>query len=181
MTTLSKNLFDSSVAVSPLRLRNIVSPERFWEFPGGWTHMDDENLPPENLVSANLAETVGGQTSVAVASAWELKGPVSPADLLTGWKDTLPPAARIISSRQEGPKPLSHGARLTTRNSYSVEGLHLVGASWFDILLPSQRNLSADAVLVQRTFNSPVDGPEPQVTDLPNELVRVLCSRPGGQ
>ncbi|WP_363316417.1 LpqN/LpqT family lipoprotein [Corynebacterium sp.] len=181
INTLVGNLFNSGVASSPLYLRSTVTPGIFWEFPDGWTHMDDEKLPPENMVSANLAETAGGQTSVAITSAWALKGSVSPAELLTGWKDTLPPAARSISSQQEGPTHLSNGARLWSRNTYSVEGLHLVGESWFDILIPSQNDLPADGVLVQRVFNSPVDGPEPQITDLPDEVVRVLCSRPGGQ
>lgn len=135
----------------------------------------------ETMVSENFNETLNKQTSVAITSAWALKGSVVPSELLTRHRDTLPSNAKMVAGHQNGPYQISGGARLTTHISYSVENRQLIGSSQYDIPLPSEDNLAADAVLVQRIFNSPVDGQKPKATDLSDSTVRVLCSVTGGQ
>jgi hypothetical protein len=181
-STLTKKLAEAGINTTPIDLHGVVDPGQLWVFPESWQPISAEGLPAQSLVSANLAETVEGQTSVTVTSAWTLTGRVDPLSLLTGFVDPPPAGGEVVSTWQDGPAATWSGAGVTMSIVYRVNGLKLTGFTRFDVLTSSSsRDEAAGGVLVQRTFNSPVVALRPQCAGLSPRVVDALCAQTGGQ
>lgn len=174
--TLAEKLSASGVSTDVLDLNDVVDAHRLWFFPQGWDVITHESLPTESLVSANVAETVDGQTSVTVSSAWALSGLVRPLELLTGFTDPVPEGAELVSSWQDGPTSTWYGAGVTSHMKYRVAGLELTGFTRFDVLVSPSFAGQGGGVLLQRTYNSPCGTAVPECVDPSTQVVDALLA-----
>lgn len=179
--TLTQKLTDAGIVTTLIDLHQLTEPNEFWVFPDQWQSISAEGLPPDSLVSANISETVEGQTSVTVTSAWSLAGPIAPLSLLTGFVDPPPPDSEVLSTWQNGPTETWYGAAITKSIIYRVKGLKLTGFTRFDLLVDNRDKHTSGGVLLQRTFNSPVNAAQPQCIGLSTQVADTLVTSDGGQ
>lgn len=179
--TLAEKMSASDVSTDVLDLRGVVDAHRLWFSPQGWDVMTLESFPAESLISANVAETVDGQTSVTVSLAWMLSGLVRPLELLTGSTDPVPEGAELVSSWQDGPTGTWYGAEVTSHMKYRVAGLELTGFTRFDVLVSPSFAGQGGGVLLQRTYNSPCGTAVPECVDPSTQVVDALLAKTESQ
>ena len=179
--SLYDKLVGRNIISTPIGLRNLVLAADMWDYPDGWQSLKLDTLPEVSLIAGNLSETIDGQTSVTITSAWVLEGTFDPVGLLTGFTDPSPADTEVVSMRQEEPRPMWYGATVTGRTVYRFGELTLTGFTRFDVLVDPGSSGSAGGVLLQRTYNSPMSGLGPRLRALPDSVVDVLLDQRGRQ
>lgn len=153
--TLASRLKSAGITTRAINLHGRISHDLVWNAPVGWREMSGEHLPSMSLVAANLEETVNGQSSATVTSAWDLDGAFDPVSLLSEFIDPLPPEIEVVSVWQDDPSLKWYGASVTSNTIYKVGGNTLAGMTRFDIVVDYRSDKEAGGVLLQRTYNSP--------------------------
>lgn len=177
--SLQDRLTSSNIDLHAIDLRDLIAPGEVWDLTEGWQPLELDTLPKVSLITANLSETIDGQTSVTVTSAWSLEGRFDPVDLLTGFTDPAPADTEVVSMRQEEPRAMWYGAATTGHTVYRFGEPTLTGITRFDVLVDPSSAESTGGVLLQRTYNSPMPGTGPRLRALPDSIVSALLDQRG--